>query len=77
MVTRVVSIELIIILTISAKPYKYRSSDKQTMRVGITENNIFSDNNNFIFSQGRVSGASCQRTFLSYMQAHILHEEYA
>ena len=57
---------------------KYRSSDKQTMYVGITENNIFSDNNNFIFSQGRVSGASLA-SVLSYhmMQAHILHEEYA
>lgn len=56
----------------------YCSSDKRTMYVGVTEANIYSDNNNYLFSQGREKGKS-RASVLSYhmMQASVLEEDYA
>ncbi len=56
---------------------EYRSADSNTMYVGITETNIYSDNNNFVFSSGRTSGKS-PASILSYymMLAKTLDEEF-
>ncbi|PKN61427.1 MAG: hypothetical protein CVU57_29420 [Deltaproteobacteria bacterium HGW-Deltaproteobacteria-15] len=55
----------------------YRSADSRTMYVGVTEVNIFSGDNNFVFSlHGGVEGL--QASILSYkmMMAKTLSEEY-
>lgn len=56
----------------------YRSDDERTMYIGVTEMNIFSENNNFLFSIGRIQGESLA-SVLSYhmMQADVLGEAYA
>ncbi len=55
----------------------YRSNDNRTMYVGITEANIYSGDNNYLFSQGLIKGESLA-SILSYhmMLASTLHEEY-
>lgn len=55
----------------------YRSNDKRTMYVGVTEANIYSGDNNFLFSQGRVKGES-RASIMSYhmMLAETLKEDY-
>ena len=57
--------------------FKYRSDDNRTMYVGITEVNIYSGDNNYVFSFGRTGGPS-QASILSYhmMLAKTLSEEY-
>ncbi len=56
----------------------YCSTDKRTMYVGVTEVNLFSNSNNYVFSQGRTRGKSLA-SLLSYhmMQASVLGEDYA
>jgi predicted Zn-dependent protease len=53
----------------------YRGADKRTMYVGITETNIYSGDENFLFSQG---GGESQASILSYymMLSRTLDEEY-
>ena len=55
----------------------YCSTDKRTMYIGVTESNLYSDNNNYVFSQGRIGGKS-RASVLSYymMQAKVLGEDY-
>lgn len=55
----------------------YRSTDSNTMYVGITETSIYSGDNNFVFSQGKTGGKS-PASILSYymMLAKTLDEEY-
>ena len=55
----------------------YRSNDKRTMYVGVTEANIYSGDNNFLFSLGRVKGKS-RASIMSYhmMLAETLKEDY-
>jgi predicted Zn-dependent protease len=55
----------------------YRSTDKRTMYVGITEANIYSGDNNYVFSQGVIAGDS-KASILSYymMMGKTLGEEY-
>jgi predicted Zn-dependent protease len=55
-----------------------RSDDTRTMYVGITENNIYSGDSNYVFSLGRTSGDS-PASILSYymMLGSTLEEEYA
>lgn len=54
-----------------------RSDDKRTMYVGITENNIYSGDSNYVFSLGRTSGDS-PASILSYymMLGSTLEDEY-
>jgi len=54
-----------------------RSRDERTMYVGITQANIYSGDNNYIFSQGRIGGES-KASIQSYymMLANTLGEEY-
>lgn len=61
----------------SARLEEYRSDDNHTMYVGITEANIFSGDNNYIFSSGIPKGNS-PASVLSYsmMLAETLSEEY-
>ncbi|WP_022669150.1 hypothetical protein [Desulfospira joergensenii] len=56
---------------------KYRSEDQRTMYVGITEVNIYSGDNNYVFSFG-TTGVSSGASILSYhmMLAETLSEEY-
>jgi predicted Zn-dependent protease len=56
---------------------KYRSNDHRTMYVGITGSNIYSGDNNYVFSQG-ITGGSSRASILSYnmMLAKTLSEEY-
>ncbi len=56
---------------------KYRSSDPRTMYVGVTGVNIYSGDNNFLFSLGKIKGQS-PASILSYhmMLAETLSEEY-
>ncbi len=56
---------------------KYRSDDHRTMYVGVTEVNIYSGDNNYVFSFGRTGGSS-RASVLSYhmMLAKTLSEEY-
>ncbi len=56
----------------------YRSEDILTIYVGVTEANIFSNSNNYLFSLGRIRGKS-PGSILSYhmMQADVLEEDYA
>lgn len=56
---------------------KYRSGDRRTMYVGITEVNIYSGDNNYVFSFGTTGGPS-GASILSYymMLAETLSEEY-
>ena len=62
---------------LSAKLEQYRSDDNRTMYVGITEANIYSGDNNYIFSSGILNGDS-PVSVLSYsmMLAETLSEEY-
>lgn len=55
----------------------YRSNDNRTMYVGITEANIYSGDNNYLFSLGRVRGKSLA-SILSYhmMLASTFQDEY-
>ena len=61
----------------SASLEEYRSDDNRTMYVGITEANIFSGDNNYIFSSGIPKGKS-PASVLSYsmMLAETLSEEH-
>jgi predicted Zn-dependent protease len=56
---------------------RYRSNDDRTMYVGITEVNIYSGDNNYVFSSGYTGGSS-KASILSYhmMLAKTLSEEY-
>jgi predicted Zn-dependent protease len=56
---------------------KYRSGDRRTMYVGITEVNIYSGDNNYVFSLGILGGVS-RASILSYymMLGEILSHEY-
>ena len=55
----------------------YRSADNRTMYVGITETNIYSGDNNYVFSLGTTEGKS-RVSILSYymMLSKTLVEEY-
>ncbi len=55
----------------------YRSRDERTMYVGMTQANIYSGDNNYVFSLGRAAGES-KASILSYhmMLAKSLGEEY-
>jgi predicted Zn-dependent protease len=56
---------------------RYRSIDDRTMYIGITEANIYSGDNNYVFSTGYTGGSS-KASVLSYhmMLAKTLSEEY-
>jgi predicted Zn-dependent protease len=56
---------------------KYRSNDYRTMYVGVTEENIYSGDNNYVFSLGRTD-KPFRASILSYnmMLAKTLSEEY-
>lgn len=56
----------------------YRSKDNRTMYVGITETNIYSGDNNYVFSLGRDKKGDLNASILSYymMLASSLQEDY-
>lgn len=55
----------------------YRSADNQTMYVGITESNIYSGDNNYVFSFGTIGGESGAGILSYYMMlGKTLEEEY-
>jgi len=56
---------------------EYRSDDRRSMYVGITEANIYSGDNNYVFSQGRIKGDSLASILSYYMMlGETLGEEY-
>ncbi len=55
----------------------YRSTDNRTMYVGITEANIYSGDNNYVFSFGTIGGKSGASIISYYMMlGKTLEEEY-